>query len=217
MTTIAVAVKDGLACIASDSLTSFGDMRLPPGRSADPKKILAVGDSFVGLSGSSAHFGVLESYFAAPENVPDFSSRAAVFESWRRLHEVLKEKYFLNPKDEDSDPYESTQITALVASPWGLYGVFSLREVFAYRDFWAMGSGREYALGALQALHPILPTAREIAERAVLAACEFDKGSAPPVQSHVVKLNAPAPSEAQTRAQAQGQARTETKSRRSPR
>ena len=196
MTTIAVAVKDGMACIASDSLTSFGDMRLPPGMAEDKRKILKVGPSYIGLSGSAAHFGVLESYFAGEGRSPDFTSRRSVFETWRKLHEVLKSEYFLNPKDEASDPYESSQLTALVASPWGLYGVFSLREVFVYRKFWAMGSGREFALGALQALYDPLETAREIAEQAVLAACEFDKNSAPPVQSHVVALesaSAPAP------------------------
>ena len=142
MTTIAVVAKDGLACIAADSLTSLGEMKLPGGLTEDRSKVLKVGDSYVGLSGSTAHYGVLESYFASRAHHPDFRTRRAVFESWKKLHADLKEHYHLNPKDEDSDPYESSQITALLATPWGLYGVFTMREVYCYPTFWAMGSGR---------------------------------------------------------------------------
>ena len=188
MTTIAVVAKDGLACIAADSLTSLGEMKLPGGLTEDRRKVLKVGESYVGLSGSTSHYGVLESYFASPAHRPSFRTRREVFESWRKLHTDLKEHYFLNPKDEDSDPYESSQITALLATPWGLYGIFTMREVFRYPKFWAMGSGREYALGALQTLYDGAGSAAEIAEAAVLAACEFDKGSGPPVEKYVVKL-----------------------------
>jgi ATP-dependent protease HslVU (ClpYQ) peptidase subunit len=188
VTTIAVVAKDGLACIAADSLTSLGEMKLPGVLTEDRRKILKVGDSYIGLSGSTSHYGVLESYFASAAHRPSFRTRKAVFETWRKLHSNLKEHYFLNPKDEDSDPYESSQITALLATPWGLYGVFTMREVFAYPRFWAMGSGREYALGALHTLYDRPGSAAEIAEAAVLAGCEFDKSSAAPVEKYVVTL-----------------------------
>jgi ATP-dependent protease HslVU (ClpYQ) peptidase subunit len=188
VTTIAVVAKDGLACIAADSLTSFGEMKLPGALTEDRRKILKVGDSYVGLSGSTSHYGVLESYFASRQRRPGLRSRKEVFETWRKLHTDLKEHYFLNPKDEDSDPYESSQITGLLATPWGLFGVFTMREVFQYSRFWAMGSGREYALGALHSLYDRPGTAAEIAEAAVLAGCEFDRSSAPPVEKYVVKL-----------------------------
>ena len=60
-----------------------------------------------------------------------------------------KEQHFLNPKEEEDDPYESTQITALIANANGIFGVYSMREVFEYNHFWAVGSGREFALGAM--------------------------------------------------------------------
>lgn len=188
MTTIAVVAKDGLACIAADSLTCFGEMKLPGGHTEDRRKILKVGDSYIGLSGSTSHYAVLESYFASAAHRPSFRNRRGVFETWRKLHSVLKEHYFLNPKDEDSDPYESSQITGLFATPWGLFGIFTMREAFRYSRFWAMGSGREYALGALHTLYDRPGSAAEIAEAAVLAGCEFDKSSAPPVEKYVVRL-----------------------------
>ena len=57
------------------------------------------------------------------------------------------------PKEEEDDPYESTQITALIANEHGIFGVYSMREVFEYTRFWAVGSGREFALGAMHALY----------------------------------------------------------------
>ena len=90
----------------------------------------------------------------------DFSSKAAIFETFRKLHPILKEQHFLNPKEEEDDPYESTQITALIANEHGIFGVYSMREVFEYTQFWAVGSGREFALGAMYALYPKLPHGR---------------------------------------------------------
>ena len=95
----------------------------------------------------------------------DFSNKAAIFETFRKLHPILKEQHFLNPKEEEDDPYESTQITALVANAHGIFGVYSMREVFEYTQFWAVGSGREFALGAMHALYARLKTAAAVARR----------------------------------------------------
>ena len=66
---------------------------------------------------------------------------------------MLKERFFLNPKEDDGDPYESSQITALIANPSGIYGVYSYREVFSFERFWGIGSGRNFALGAMYAVY----------------------------------------------------------------
>ena len=189
MTTLVAVQKDGFACLAADSLTSFGDLRLTDGMSVGKGKLLRVGDAVLGIPGSSAHGGVLASYFARLKRPPRLGDRKEIFEAWRKLHVALKDDYFLNPKDEAADPYESTQLTALVVGPRGIFGVFSLREVFEFSRFWALGSGRDFALGALEALYDRLPTAREVAEAAVAVACVFDKGSSPPVESEVVRLD----------------------------
>ncbi len=60
----------------------------------------------------------------------------------------------MKPDEEEDDPYESSQITALLANPNGIFfGVYSLREVYEYERFWAIGSGADYALGAMQAVY----------------------------------------------------------------
>ena len=78
---------------------------------------------------------------------------------------MLKERFFLNPKEEDGDPYESSQITALIANPSGIYGIYSYREVFSFDRFWGIGSGRNFALGAMYAAYGSrTASARRIAE-----------------------------------------------------
>ena len=58
------------------------------------------------------------------------------------LHPVLKEDYYLLPDSgEEGDPYESTQVSILIASPAGIFGVYDMREVHEFKKFWAMGSG----------------------------------------------------------------------------
>ena len=115
MSTVVVVKKAGKVCIAADSLTSFGDLRMHADYEAGHDKILVHGDSYLGIVGSAAHQLVLESILKQDEIKVDFSSRLAVFETFRSLHPILKDKYFLNAKDEDDDPYESTQIDALIA------------------------------------------------------------------------------------------------------
>lgn len=193
MSTVVVAKKAGKVCIAADSLTSFGDLMLSSYYDCAHDKILHHDNSYIGIVGSAAHQLVLESVFAnTKENDEkleiDFSSRLTIFESFRALHPVLKEKYFLNAKDEDDDPYESTQIDALIANPFGLFGVHSLREVTEYKKFWAIGSGAEYALGAMFAVYENAETAEEVAHIGVAAGAEFNNASSMPLSSYVIDL-----------------------------
>lgn len=193
MSTVVAVKKAGKVCIAADSLTSFGDLKLNSHYDAAHDKIMHHADNHIGIVGSAAHQLVMESVFASKPVAEkkftiDFSSRLAIFETFRALHPILKEKYFLNAKDEDDDPYESTQIDALIANPSGIFGVHSLREVTEYKKFWAIGSGSEYALGAMFAVYDSAASAQEVAEAGVAAGAEFNNASAMPLSSYVIDL-----------------------------
>jgi ATP-dependent HslUV protease, peptidase subunit HslV len=152
-------------------------------------KVFRIGDNWFGLAGSTAHFAVLRAALAAlPAAELKLETRAAVFEVFLKLHPKLKETYFLNTKEEDADPYESSQFTLLIANAHGIFGLYSYREVFEFDRFWAIGSGRSFALGAMQAAWDNKRTARELAEIGVRAGCEFDKNSGGPVRAHTLKL-----------------------------
>ena len=188
MTTVVVARKGGTVAIAADTLVTFGDTRLAHGYEAN-QKLFKVGDSWIGMAGTTAHFPVLRRALAAlPPDELKLHSRDEVFDTFLKLHPKLKENFFLNTKEEDSDPYESSQFTAVIANPAGIFGVYSYREVFEFDRFWGIGTGRAFALGAMYAAFDKAKTARELAEVGVRAGCEFDKNSSGPINAHTIKL-----------------------------
>jgi ATP-dependent protease HslVU (ClpYQ) peptidase subunit len=190
VTTIVVVKKGAEIAIASDALVTFGETRLPHGYEIN-EKIFRVRDSYIGLAGSTAHFAVFAQALTHLGEEARFGSRQEIFNTFQRLHPVLKERFFLNPKEEDSDPYESSQITALIANATGIYGVYSYREVFSFDRFWGIGSGRSFALGAMYAAYDRTASARRIAEIGVKAGAEFDKSSALPARVFSLALAAP--------------------------
>jgi len=187
MTTIVVVRKGESAVIAADSLTTFGTTRLGPAYDRYPQKVTAYGDSFLGVAGSAAHQLVLENLLARTANL-DFHGKAAIYDSFRKLHPLLKDEAFLNPKEEEDDPYESSQMTVMIANPSGIFAVYSMREVFEFDRFWAIVSGRDFALGAMYTLYPKAKSAVAVAEAGVMAGAEFDTGTALPITLHEVRV-----------------------------
>ena len=187
MTTIVVVRKGDTAVIAADSLTTFGTTRLAPAYDRHPEKVTRYGDSYLGVAGSAAHQLVLENLLARTPNL-DFHGKGAIYESFRKLHPALKDEAFLNPKEEDDDPYESSQMTVMIANPTGIFAVYSMREVFEFDRFWAIGSGRDFALGAMYSVYANAKDAAAVADAGVSAGAEFDPGTAPPVNLHEVTL-----------------------------
>lgn len=179
MTTCVVVKKNNAIAIASDSLVTFGDTRLSSDYELN-EKIFKVGESYVSVAGTAAHFPVMRKLLKELGPECRLSNRDEVFDTFSKVHHILKENYFLNTKEEEEDPYESSQITALIANPWGIFGVYSYREVFSFERFWGIGSGRNFALGAMYAVYDRVETAGEIAEIGVQAGAEFDKSSSAP-------------------------------------
>lgn len=181
MTTCVVVKKNKQIAIAADSLVTFGDTRLSNVYEANTK-IFQVGESWITLAGTAAHFPVMRKLLTELGADCKLATRDEVFDTYSKVHEILKEKYFLNTKEDEDDPYESSQITSLVANPYGIFGVYSYREVFSFDRFWGIGSGRNFALGAMYATYDRVQSARELAEIGVKAGAEFDKSTSGPFQ-----------------------------------
>jgi ATP-dependent protease HslVU (ClpYQ) peptidase subunit len=75
----------------------------------------------------------------------------------------------------------------VIANASGIYGLYSYREVFEFKEFWGIGSGRSFALGAMHASYRKAKTAREVVEAGLAAGCEFDRNSAGPGDVFTVK------------------------------
>ncbi len=189
MTTLVVVRKGNMAAIAADSLTTFGDTRLSDSFDASSDKMVRYGDTVIALCGSAAHQLVYENLLSTAKDL-NFNSKSEIFETFRKLHAILKDQHYLNPKEDDEDAYESTHVTALIANPTGIYGFYSMREVFEFKRFLAACSGREYALGAMNALYDQLDSTEAIARVGIEAGTTFDKNSSLPLQVVTIAMNA---------------------------
>jgi ATP-dependent HslUV protease subunit HslV len=185
VSTVTVVKKNGHVAIAADTLASFGARKLSAAHNKRASKIVRLGASFVGLTGAAANLRVLEHAFRDAE-APALDSAADIFDVFLKLHERLKHEYAMNVRA--AQPYESTEMTLLIANPHGIFGIYSMREVVEHERFWAAGSGGDYALGAMHALYDMAADAVSIAEAGVRAAVEFDDGTGAPVESHVIRL-----------------------------
>lgn len=184
--------KDGIACMAAETLTSYGNRKQPGKYIANPEKIFQVGNSFVGIVGWCVHMDVLKSVFASKLELPEFKDERELFEFSREMHTLLKEEYFLNTKSDDDDPYESSQMTIFFMNRNGLFGTYSMRSIERYTRFAAVGSGSRYALGAMYAAYDTPATAVEIARIGVAAGIEFDNASEGSITIRQLRLTIPA-------------------------
>ncbi len=192
MTTVVVTRKAGMVAMAADTLVTFGDTRLGHRFESNSKifKVQAAGGpTLIGMAGTVAHFPVLRKAMAVLSKAElQLHGKDEIFDTFTRLHPTLKDNYFLQTKEEDNDPYESSQYSVLLANASGIYGLYSYREVFEFKEFWAIGSGRNFALGAMHAGAAKAKSARELALLGVHASCEFDRNSALPVDVFAVPL-----------------------------
>ena len=188
MSTIVVVRKGAVACIACDTMATIGAIKQKAHYVEAPDKIFRFQDAYIGTVGYAVHNAVLQSYFPRhPENV-NLDHPAGIFETWRVMNKVLRDEYHLNPRKDSDDASETTRMTALLASPRGIFGITPSRDVEAFPRFWAIGSGRNFALGAMHAIYEGEPSAEKIAVAGVAAGIEFDTASGPPIVSHVVTL-----------------------------
>ena len=188
MSTIVVVKKNNRVAIAADTLSTVGSTKTGSKYIANSEKILRFGSSYIGIIGSTAHTQVLESLLRKHPKKISFNGISDIFETYLRIHPILKDEFYLKTNEEDDDEYESSQIEALIANPFGIFGMFSWRDVDEYNRFWAIGSGQKYALGAMYAIYDQIDDPEEIAEIGVDAGCEFDDGSGMPCTSYSITL-----------------------------
>ncbi len=188
MSIIAAVQKNDELVIASDTAQSDDAMIISSDYYLNNYKILKANDSYIGIVGWSCTQDIMESILREHADELDLSDRASIFDSFRLIHKLLKEEYFIETDEDKDQPVESSQISTLIANPTGIYEVESYRTVTQYSRFWAIGSGKKLALGAIEALYDRLDTASEIATAAVEVTCRFDEGCRLPMDQHLIRL-----------------------------
>lgn len=188
MSTLVMVERGGVACMAADTMTSYGSWKQLARYTARPEKILRVGESYLGVVGLIANRMVLESVFSGGLELPEVRNEMELFEFSRKLHAKMKDEYFLNTGDGDSEAYESSQMTLFLVNRFGLFGMYSNRSVEQYQRFAAVGSGAGFALGAMYAAYELDAEVEDIARLGVEAGAEFDDASNAPITMKKLKL-----------------------------
>lgn len=186
---IIVAIRKGTqAIIAADTAQSDDSLIMKAAYLVNHNKIMRAGDSWVGLAGWSASQDIFESMSKNHSDLMDFSSREKIFESFRAIHETMKEKYFIDTQEDKEQPVESSQLGAMIVNSNGIFEIESYRSVSEYTRYWALGSGQKLAMGALHALYESETSLETIARAAISAACEFDDGCELPMVHRLIDL-----------------------------
>jgi len=189
MSTIVAVRREKLVAIAADFQSTYGDTIVPGEIQVSPRKIHNIAGAYVGIVGLMAHQNVMCSVAASKPDLFDFGSSEAIVDTLRKIHPILREEYhLLTSEDDDNQEYESSQMEGLVVSKAGVFSFDSYRGVTEYNSFWAAGSGRDYALGALEVAYASQESAKSIAEIAVRAACKFDTASGLPIECYELEL-----------------------------
>lgn len=188
MSIVCAAIKNGLISIACDSQSSYGSIKATANHMKNNNKIFRLNDSYIGIVGWNAVVNIMEYLFSTQGDLFKFNNRNQIFETLTKVHKIMKEDYYIETSDKEEQPAETNQLEAIIINSNGLYEIGRYREVNEFSTFWAIGSGQEFALGAMNAIYNLEFTSKEIAEAGVAAAAEFDDGCSLPLHSESLTL-----------------------------
>ena len=189
MSIVCAAIKDDEIAITADTQMSMGSLVTTAEDLKNCDKLLRVNDNVIGIVGWKAMSIMLETIISEKGGLFVMDDRKKIYKSLMNLHKEMKQNYFLETDEYDSQPVESLQLDALIINKNGIYAISSYREVNQYSRFWAIGSGYRYSLGAMEVLYGKATSAKELVEAGVYAAAKFDSGCSLPATSEVMTLS----------------------------
>jgi ATP-dependent protease HslVU (ClpYQ) peptidase subunit len=172
---VAVAVKTrGQIVIAADTKRTFGSGAVSDANFTD-LKIRAVGPSFIATTGWGLYSNIMDDYLSTKRRARliDQSSIFAFFRQfWKDLHE--RYSFVSDQRPDDDSPFGDLDASFLIASPAGIFSVACDMSVTKFEQYYAIGSGAPYALGAIHTLYRSEGDALGFASRGVEAAMALD-------------------------------------------
>jgi ATP-dependent protease HslVU (ClpYQ) peptidase subunit len=172
---IAVAVRSkGRVVIACDTKRTFGSGQVTEQNLTDVK-VRKAGAAYLATTGWGLYSNILDDYLSARRNVR-LSDQRSIFSFFRTFWKDLHQRYsFVNDqRPDDESPFGDLDASFLVASSSGIFSVACDMSVTEFAQYYAIGSGAPYALGALHALYGDRADAEAIARKAVSAATALD-------------------------------------------
>jgi ATP-dependent protease HslVU (ClpYQ) peptidase subunit len=168
---IVVAVKKGKQLvIGADTQSNFGSNK-PCEGNIHESKIRRVGSAFLATTSWGLYDDIFSDYLSGRKSVR-LNSKLAVFRFFTGFWHVLHKKYsFVNDQcDEKDSPFGDLDATFMIVTKTRIFRVSSDMSVTEFLKFHAIGSGSNYATGAMYVLYEQDLSAEEIARRALDAA-----------------------------------------------
>ena len=188
---IAVAIrKTRQLVLGTDSQTSFGSSRVPTDN-LKTIKIHQIGDAYLATTGWGLCENILDDYLTRSPDAK-LDTKHAIFTFfmtfWKELHDSYSFVKDQSDKDDES-PFGSLDASFLVVSPQGVFHVGSDMSVTAFEKYYAIGSGADYALGAVSALYEDSPDAVTVCRKAIAAAIDFDVHCGGDIDIRIIDLH----------------------------
>ena len=188
MSIVCAAIKNDEIAIAADTQLSSGSININADELKNAGKLYKVGENVLGIVGWNAVSTLYEHVAQEHSDMFELADRNQIYKTLLKLQKLLKDEYFLETSEHSRQPVESIQLDALVVNKNGIFEINSYREVNQYNHFWAMGSGRELALGAMHVLYESNISAENLALKGVEAAAKFDDSCSLPSTSEVMNM-----------------------------
>jgi ATP-dependent HslUV protease, peptidase subunit HslV len=172
---IAVAVKSqGRVVIACDTKRTFGSGEVPESNLSD-MKLRKVGNSYLATTGWGLYSNILDDYLATRRNARLVDARS-IFGFFRVFWKDLHQRYSFvsDQRHDDESPFGDLDASFLIASPNGIFSVACDMSVTEFQQYYAIGSGAPYALGAMHALYKESGDPDLVARKATEAAMALD-------------------------------------------
>lgn len=198
---IAVAVRTAEEIVlATDSKRTFGGGAVPAENLRD-NKLRRIGNAYIATTGWGVYSNILDDYIGKNRRVQLHDS-ASIFTFFRNFWKALHQRYaFVNDQCSETDsPFGDLDASFLVAAQSGIFYVACDMSVTEFDQYYAVGSGAAYALGAMHALYGAKAGAETVARRAVAAASSLDIYCGGDVNLVKLKTRGPAKSHARKRA-----------------
>jgi ATP-dependent HslUV protease, peptidase subunit HslV len=189
MSIICAAIKNGVVAISGDSQTNYGALQVSAKHIRSSRKIYPINGSVMGIVGWSAMSLLVQHLMIHEKKMFQLGSRMEIYATLLKLHEKMKDDYYIDTREDDGDqPVESSQVDTMIVNKYGIFQTSSYRSVNEFQTYWAIGSGKRLALGAMHAMFGTKTTAKSIVESGVKAAAEFDDSCGLPLNTRTIKL-----------------------------
>ena len=174
---VAVAVrKKNEIVIGCDTQKNFGSLKIDI-KNNRSEKLKKLGSSWLGSTGWGIYENLFDDYLKNKKRIL-LNSRGNIFSFFLSFYFKLKEEYhFVDEQcnEDENTPFADIDSSFLLINKNGIYAIASDLSVTEFNQYYAVGSGSDFAIGSIYSLYNTDMSAEDIVVKAVSASIALDK------------------------------------------